>query len=80
VSRQSEPTAERRELVSHSTKVDNILTLLNAKDVGTPFLSFSINPRPLHLLSLDPADPNLWFSQLLARRSSGIEGVQNTPR
>jgi hypothetical protein len=67
---------ERRELVSHSTKVENILSLLNAKYVGTPFLRFSINPRPLNLLSLDPADPNLWFSQLLARRSSGIEGVQ----
>jgi hypothetical protein len=71
-----EASDERRELVSHSTKVENILTLLNAKYVGTPFLSFSINPRPLHLLSLDPADPNLWFSQLLSRRSSGIEGVQ----
>jgi hypothetical protein len=67
---------ERRELVSHSTKVENILSLLNAKYVGTPFLSFSLNPRPLNLLSLDPADPNLWFSQLLARRSSGIEGLQ----
>jgi hypothetical protein len=67
---------ERRELVSHSTKVENILSLLNAKYVGTPFLSFSLNPRPLNLLSLDPSDPNLWFSQLLARRSSGIEGVQ----
>jgi hypothetical protein len=67
---------ERKELVSHSTKVENILSLLNAKYVGTPFLSFSLNPRPLNLLSLDPADPNLWFSQLLARRSGGIEGVQ----
>jgi hypothetical protein len=67
---------ERREIVSHSTKVENILSLLNAKYVGTPFLSFSLNPRPLNLLSLDPSDPNLWFSQLLARRSSGIEGVQ----
>lgn len=67
---------ERRELVSHSTKVENILSLLNGKYVGTPFLSFSLNPRPLNLLSLDPADPNLWFSQLLARRSSGIEGLQ----
>ena len=38
---------ERRELVSHSTKVENILSLLNAKYVGTPFLSFSLNPRPL---------------------------------
>jgi len=67
---------ERRELVSHSTKVENLLTLLNAKYVGTPFLSFSLSPRPLQLLSLDPSDPNLWFSQLLARRSSGIEGIQ----
>lgn len=67
---------ERRELVSHSTKVENILSLLNAKYVGTPFLRFSTNPRPLNLLSLDPSDPNLWYSQLLARRSSGIEGVQ----
>jgi len=67
---------ERRELVSHSTKVENILSLLNAKYVGTPFLSFSLNPRPLNLLSLDPADPNLWFSELLARRSSGVEGLQ----
>ncbi len=53
-----------------------MLTLLNAKYVGTPYLSFSLNPRPLQLLSVDPADPNLWFSQLLARRSSGIEGLQ----
>jgi hypothetical protein len=56
--------------------VENLLTLLNAKYIGTPYLSFSLSPRPLQLLSLDPADPNLWFSQLLARRSSGIEGVQ----
>ncbi|MGZ5004678.1 MAG: hypothetical protein ACXWG7_03855 [Chthoniobacterales bacterium] len=67
---------ERRELVSHSTKVENILTLLNAKYIGTPFLSFSLSPRPLELLSLDPNDPNLWFGQLLQRRSAGIEGVQ----
>jgi hypothetical protein len=33
-------------------------------------------PRPLGVLSIDPADPNLWFNQLLARRSSGIEGIQ----
>ncbi|HEX8680503.1 MAG TPA: hypothetical protein VF683_11110, partial [Chthoniobacterales bacterium] len=71
-----EASEERRELVSHSTRVENLLTLLNAKYIGTPYLSFSLSPRPLQLLSLDPADPNLWFSQLLARRSSGIEGVQ----
>lgn len=67
---------ERRELLSHSTRVENILTLLNAKYVGTPHLSFSLMPQPLQLLSVDPSDPNLWFQQLLARRSSGIEGIQ----
>src|SRR5204862_367691 len=67
---------ERRELVSHHTRVENILTLLNAKYVGTPHLRFSMNPPPLTLLSVDPSDPNLWFSQLLSRRSSGIEGIQ----
>ena len=67
---------ERRELISHSTKVENVLTLLNAKYVGTPHLSFSLSPQPLFTLSVDPSDPNLWFQQLLARRSSGIEGIQ----
>ena len=67
---------ERRQMLSHLTKVENVLTLLNAKYVGTPYLSFSLAPQPLQLLALDPSDPNLWFSQLLSRRSSGIEGVQ----
>jgi hypothetical protein len=67
---------ERRELISHLTKVENVLTLLNAKYVGTPYLSFSLAPQPLQLLSIDPSDPNLWFNQLLHRRSSGIEGIQ----
>jgi hypothetical protein len=67
---------ERRELVSHMTKVENILTLLNAKYVGTPYLSFSLSPQPLQQLSIDSSDPSLWFSQLLQRRSSGIEGLQ----
>ena len=58
------------------TKVENILTLLNAKYVGTPYLSFSLSPQPLEQLSADASDPSLWFSQLLQRRSSGIEGVQ----
>ena len=71
-----EASQERRELVSHITQVENVLTLLNAKYVGTPHLSFSLSPQPLQLLSVDPSDPNLWFSQLLARRSSGIEGIQ----
>jgi hypothetical protein len=73
---QREASEERRELISHLSKVENVLTLLNAKYVGTPFLSFSLSPQPLQLLSIDPGDPNLWFSQLLARRSSGIEGIQ----
>ena len=67
---------ERRELVSHHTRVENVLTLLNAKYVGTPYLRFSLSPQPMTLLSVDPTDPNVWFSQLLARRSSGIEGLQ----
>jgi hypothetical protein len=67
---------ERRELVSHSTNVENIISLLRTKYVGTPHLSFSLSPQPLMQLSVDPSDPNLWFQQLLARRSTGIEGVQ----
>jgi hypothetical protein len=67
---------ERRELVSHTTRIENVLTLLNAKYVGTPYLSFSLSPQPLQLLSVDASDPNLWFNQLLNRRSTGIEGVQ----
>lgn len=67
---------ERRELISHSTNVENIISLLRAKYVGTPHLSFSLSPQPLTQLSIDPSDPNLWFQQLLARRSSGIEGIQ----
>jgi len=50
--------------------------LLNAKYVGTPHLRFSLSPQPLHLLSVEPSDLNIWFSQLLQRRSSGIEGIQ----
>jgi len=67
---------ERRELISHMTKVENLLTLLNAKFLGTPYLRFSLFPRPLQTLSIDPSDPNLWFNQLLHRRSTGIEGIQ----
>jgi hypothetical protein len=73
---QRQASQERRELVSHMTHVENVITLLSAKFVGTPYVRFSLSPQPLQLLSVDPADPNLWFSQLLARRSSGIEGIQ----
>lgn len=71
-----EASEERRELISHTTNVENVLTLLSGKYTGTPYLRFSMFPRPLQLLSLDPSDPNLWFSQLLRQRSSGIEGIQ----
>lgn len=67
---------ERRELVSHTTRVENILSLLNTKYIGTPYLSFSLSPPPLQQLSVDATDPSLWYGQLLHRRSSGIEGVQ----
>jgi len=71
-----EASEERRELISHTTRVENIISLLTAKYIGTPHLSFSVSPQPLQQLSVDPSDPNLWFQQLLARRSSGIEGIQ----
>lgn len=73
---QRQAAEERRELLSHMTRVENLITLLNAKYVGTPHLHFSLSPQPLALLSVDPSDPSLWFSQLLQRRSSGIEGMQ----
>lgn len=49
---------------------------MNGKYVGTPYLSFSLSPQPLQMLSVDPSDHNIWYSQLLQRRSSGIEGIQ----
>jgi hypothetical protein len=67
---------ERRELISHTTRVENVISLLSAKYIGTPHLVFSLSPQPLQQLSIDPTDPNLWFQQLLARRSSGLEGIQ----
>jgi hypothetical protein len=73
---QRQAADERRELLSHMTRVENVLTLLSAKSLGTPHLGWSLMPQPLHVLSIDPTDPNLWFNQLLARRSSGIEGIQ----
>jgi len=69
-------SVERKELLSHMTNVANVITLLNAKHVGSPFLRFSLSPRPLTQLFVDPSDPNLWYKQLLQRRSSGIEGIQ----
>jgi hypothetical protein len=71
-----EASVERRELLSHTTNVENVITLLTAKHVGSPYLRFALSPRPLTQLSVDPGDPNLWYKQLLQRRSSGIEGIQ----
>ena len=68
---------ERRELLSHMTNVSNVLTLLSARDLGSPHLRFTLRPRPLRLLTIDPTDPNLWYAELLHRRSSGIEGIQD---
>jgi hypothetical protein len=69
-------SVERKELLSHTTAVENVITLLNAKHVGSPFLRFALSPRPLTQLFVDPSDPNLWYKQLLQRRSGGIEGIQ----
>jgi hypothetical protein len=68
---------ERRELLSHMTNVNNVLTLLNGSLVGTHMLHFSLWPQPLRPLSIDPDDENLWYAELLKRRSSGIEGMQD---
>jgi hypothetical protein len=53
-----------------------VLSLLEAKHLGSPYLRFMVRPRPLRPLAVDPGDPNLWYSQLLSRRSSGLEGIQ----
>jgi len=68
---------ERKELLSHMTNVNNVLTLLNGSLIGTNNLHFSLWPQPLRPLSIDPNDENLWFAELLKRRSSGIEGMQD---
>jgi hypothetical protein len=68
---------ERKELLSHMTNVSNVLTLLTGSLVGTSKLHFSVWPPPLRPLSVDPNDENLWYAQLLTRRSSGIEGMQD---
>lgn len=73
---QREASQERRELLSHRTSVANVLSLLDLKHLGSPYLHFMLRPRPLRPLTLDPSDPNLWYSQLLHRRSSGLEGIQ----
>jgi len=75
ISRQA--SEERRELSSHLTDVKNILSLLKANYVGSPYLRFTLRPRPLATLNLDPSDPNLWYSELVKRRSSGLEGMQD---
>ncbi len=68
---------ERKELLSHMTNVNNVMTLLNGSLVGTNSLHFSLWPQPLRPLSIDPNDENLWYAELLKRRSSGIEGMQD---
>jgi hypothetical protein len=68
---------ERKELLSHTTNVSNVLTLLNGSLIGTNMLHFSLWPQPLRPLSIDPNDENLWYAELLKRRSSGIEGMQD---
>jgi hypothetical protein len=45
-----EASEERRELISHTTRVENIISLLSAKYIGTPHLSFSVSPQPLQQL------------------------------
>jgi hypothetical protein len=72
-----EASSERRELLSHMTNANNVLTLLNGSLVGTDSLHFSLWPQPLRPLSVDPNDENLWYAELLKRRSSGIEGMQD---
>ena len=68
---------ERKDLLSHLTDINNVITLLTTHHLGSPYLRFSLWPMPLRPLTIDPTDPNLWYSELLHRRSSGIEGLQD---
>ena len=52
-----EASEERRELISHTTRVENIISLLSAKYVGTPHLSFSVSPQPLAAALGRPVGP-----------------------
>ena len=69
-------STERRELLSHLTHVENLLTLLNAKHVGSPFLRFALSPRPLAAPADDVGDAQRWIRALLQHRSTGIDGIQ----
>jgi hypothetical protein len=71
-----EASQERRELLSHITHVDNVLTLLSVKHLGSPYLRFNLWPRPITSLLGDESDLERWYQELLRRRSSGIEGIQ----
>lgn len=72
-----EASQERKELLSHTTDVKNVLTLLTAKYIGTPYLRFNLFPQPLRSTIADPSDRYSWYADLLKRRSSGIEGIQD---
>lgn len=73
---QRDASTERQELVSHMTNVTNILSLLSASGIGSPYLRFSLWSRPLRPLVIDASDPSVWYAELLRRRSSGLEGIQ----
>lgn len=73
---QRQATDERRELLSHTTNVNNILTLLSTHHIGSPYLRFFLSPRPLQPLALDPSSTDFWYDELIRYRSSGIEGTQ----
>lgn len=72
-----EASVERRELFSHLTNANNVLSLLKTHLVGSPYLRFLLRPLPLRQLSMDPSDPFLWYSEFVKRRSNGIEGMQD---
>jgi hypothetical protein len=72
-----EAATERRDLLSHTTRISNILSLLNLYHVGSQQLRWRLAPTPVTGLPATAQDLYSWYTELLRQRSSGLEGVQD---